>query len=228
MKKTMKKIVALGSGATLLVAASVMGTMAYLTATTGTVNNTFTLGKVTLSSDLNQGLDEAKVDQYGNEEEGEARVTANTYKLIPGHTYTKDPTVHITADSENCYLFVRVVNDISAIEDEKTIATQMAEKGWVQIEDTNVYYYAPDKNDNKIVDENEDLVVVNGTAKDVIIFDNFTIKDDADVASLADENGDISSKITIQAYAVQADGFSSALAAWEVAPCNWGTTSTES
>ena len=74
--------------ALLLVAASVFGTMAYLTST-DTVTNTFTVGKVNIK------LDEAKANPDGSLVRGAARVKANEYKLLPGHTYNKDPMVTV-------------------------------------------------------------------------------------------------------------------------------------
>ena len=85
----------------LLVAASVLGTMAYLTST-AKVENTFTIGKVEIK------LDEAKVNANGIPEEGAARVTANSYKLMPGRTYTKDPTVTVLNGSEDSYVRMKV------------------------------------------------------------------------------------------------------------------------
>ena len=87
--------------ALLLVAAGVFGTLAYLTGT-DTVNNTFTVGNVKIT------LDEAKVTTDGTPVEGADRVKANEYHLLPGHTYTKDPTVTVKANSEACWLFVQV------------------------------------------------------------------------------------------------------------------------
>ena len=78
MKKTLTVVIAL----VLVVVMSVAGTVAYLTSTK-TVTNTFTVGKVEIT------LDETDVDVYGSKD-GETRVAENTYKLIPGHTYTKD------------------------------------------------------------------------------------------------------------------------------------------
>lgn len=100
MKKA-KKIVALLLCAVLLIGASVAGTLAFLTSK-ATVTNSFTVGKVVLGEDGKAGLDEAKVDEYGVAVTPATRVTENTYKLIPGHTYTKDPTVHVGANSEAC------------------------------------------------------------------------------------------------------------------------------
>lgn len=99
--KTKSKALLLTLCAVLLVAASVLGTMAYLTST-DTVTNTFTVGKVEIK------LDEAKVNADGIPVEGADRVTANSYKLMPGTTYTKDPTVTVKAGSEESYVRMKV------------------------------------------------------------------------------------------------------------------------
>lgn len=87
--------------ALLLVAAGVFGTLAYLTGT-DTVNNTFTVGNVKIT------LDEAKVTTDGTPVEGADRVKANEYHLLPGHTYTKDPTVTVEEGSDLSYVRMKV------------------------------------------------------------------------------------------------------------------------
>ena len=83
--KTARKALMLILCAALLVSATVMGTLAYLTSK-DTVTNTFSVGKVAIT------LDELDVD---NSTEGENdRDKANAYHLLPGETYDKDPTVH--------------------------------------------------------------------------------------------------------------------------------------
>ena len=99
--KTKSKALLLTLCAVLLVAASVMGTMAYLTST-DKVENTFTVGNVKIT------LDEAKVNTDGTLAAPAERVKANEYKLLPGHTYTKDPTVTVKAVSESSYVRMKV------------------------------------------------------------------------------------------------------------------------
>lgn len=99
--KTKSKALLLTLCAVLLVAASVLGTMAYLTSKDEVVN-TFTVGKVKIT------LDEAKVSTDGSLVEGADRVKANEYHLLPGHTYTKDPTVTVLEDSEESYVRLKV------------------------------------------------------------------------------------------------------------------------
>ena len=218
--KNAKKIVALLLCAVLLMAASAAGTLAYLTAQV-TVTNTFTVGSVSFDSE--NALDESHVNEYGEQlyvsmVEGAApvvkddvnatetlapRVNENEYKLIPGHTYTKDPQIHIEAGSEDCYLFVKVDNGIADIEDDtNTIAAQLAANGWEQLKvdgtDVPNVYCKVDPVETE-ADKNNDIR----------IFESFKIATDADVSTYGN------AKIVITAYAVQADGFDSAEAAWK-------------
>ena len=182
--KTKSKALLLTLCAVLLVTASMLGTMAYLTST-ASVENTFTVGSVAIT------LDETDVD---NSTADANRDQANSYKLMPGHTYTKDPTIHVAAASEDCYLFVKVANEITAIEGETTVAAQMTAKGWVAVDGvTGVYVYTQ---------SNAPAVVAGGI--NVTVFDNFTISGTVDNATLATYNN---KTITVTAYAIQADGF---------------------
>lgn len=104
--KTKTKALLMSLCAVLLVAASVLGTMAYLTDSKD-VKNTFTVGNVAIK------LDEAKVDENGTQvvdKDGNpvARVTENEYKLLPGHTYVKDPTVTVLTPSVESYVRMKV------------------------------------------------------------------------------------------------------------------------
>ena len=180
--------------ALLLVVGSIAGTVAYMTSVTTKVTNTFTSGNVAIT------LDESVVDVYGNKTTG-TTTSGNTYKLIPGHEYSKDPTVHVAEGSEDCWIFVQIVDDLAAIQDADTIATQLSTIGWTLVSgQSNVYAY-------------KETV---SAGENVSVFTSFKLKGDADVAAYAGKN------ITVMAYAVQADGFISAQAAWEAAPCTWG------
>lgn len=199
MKKTLTVLLAL----VLVIAMSVAGTMAYLTST-DTVTNTFTVGNVKIT------MDEKDTDHDNNtadnvaQPDGSVRDKANSYKLIPGHPYTKDPTIHVDANSEECWLFVQVTNEIAAIEDQtNTVASQMTAKGWSLVTgETNVYAY-------------RDKV---SAGSSVVVFDGFTIAGDVNNTTLATYSG---KTIVVKAYAVQAEGFATSAAAWEKAPCSF-------
>lgn len=199
MKKT--KAILMALCAVLLVAASVMGTLAYLTST-DTVTNTFTVGKVAIT------LDEAPVDANGQKTNGPRR-TSNEYHLLPGHRYDKDPTVHVAADSEDCYLFVKVVNEIADIEAPTTIANQMTANGWAVVDPVKgIYVYGPAADPTPV-----------SAGQDKKVFDNFTILGTVTNDQLAGGAVDPSipdgvttpnygeAEVIVTAYAVQKDGF---------------------
>lgn len=198
--KTKSKALLMTLCAVLLVAASVLGTMAYLTSTPGAVTNTFTIGKIDIT------LDEAKVDTDGTPVQGAARVKANAYKLMPGHKYDKDPTVHVKKGSEDAYIFVKVENGISAFEADTKIAKQITDNGWSALDGfTNVYYKSYSKDADKDVD--------------LVVFRNFTIADGAE--KINGWNTATGANITITAYAIQRDAnFANAKAAWDAGNFN--------
>lgn len=110
--KNMKRILLTVVAAMLLVVMSVGGTLAYLQSQSDLVTNTFTVGDVKIK------LDEAKVDSEGKKitGEGAARITENTYHILPAQTYDKDPMVTVLADSESAYIRMFVtVSDITAL-----------------------------------------------------------------------------------------------------------------
>lgn len=200
----MKKRLTLMFTAMLLVCVIAVGaTFAYLTST-GTVTNTFTVGNVTIT------LDEAKVNIYGepiNDEDDivdvtEApRVFANTYTLIPGHEYTKDPTIHVYPNSESCYLFVKVVNGLSAIESNeegKSIEAQMNDNGWTKLENVGNVWYRSDKWES------------GSETADFVVFNKLNISGEITAENLTEYEG---KTIIITACAIQADGFNDAIAA---------------
>ena len=191
--KTARKVLILALCAVLLVSATIMGTMAYLTSQAKVVN-TFTVGSVAIT------LDETDVDGSAG------RDTKNAYKLLPGHTYTKDPIIHVASNSEDCYLFVKVVDEIADIQDTKTVAAQMKEQGWEAVDGVeNVYVYTV----------NGEKTAVSAEAN-VTVFKSFKIKDDVTNTELAKYQD---KTITVTAYAVQKDGFEGKTAAeiWNAA-----------
>lgn len=236
--KTKSKALLLTLCAVLLVAASVLGTMAYLTST-DTVTNTFTVGKVEIK------LDEAKVTADGIPVEGAARVTANSYKLMPGTTYTKDPTVTVKAGSEESYVRMKVTfNNATAI---IALCTdpEFADDGPTGVEnafplirmvkfvEANAAKWdgiIPDNmvdTEEMLADEyyfdaandtltyyfyyNETVGAPDGDVVLPVLFNSITVPDWATGEQLAKLNN---FKITVVAEAIQAGSFANAGAAW--------------
>ncbi len=188
--KTKKLVAAAAVAATLCV--TIGGTLAWLT-DTETVTNTLTVGDVEIT------LDEAKVDVNGQEITGEGRVQANTYKLFPGKEYDKDPTVTVAEGSEDCYVFVTVDNGLAEIEGDTTIEAQMTANGWVRVdtyEGLDVYAKA----------------AAQSAGAELVVFEHFTVSGTVTGEALADYAEET---IVVNAYAVQAEGFESAEAAWD-------------
>lgn len=204
---TKKKILLTLACAVLLVAGSVAGTLAWLTST-GTVTNTFTVGQVKIT------LDEAQVTSAGVKDGNDRVSGSNAYHLLPGHTYAKDPTIHVQANSEACYLFVVLENGFANVIDATTIENQMENNNWKKLDgenNNNVWYYA--ERNNAL-----NTVVKSASTQDISLFANFKIKDDATNADL-DRVKNATIKVT--AYAIQADGMSEKTAAeiWSIL-CN--------
>lgn len=205
MKGT-KKILAMLLCAVLLVTGTVAVTMAYLT-DSASVQNTFTFGRVEIS------LDEAKVNTDGTVVEGAERVQKNTYHLIPGHEYTKDPVILVDENSEDCWLFVKLENDLKPIIATTTIEDQMAQNGWTCIDNiNNIWAYKE---------------IVSAKAE-VPVFGKFKLTNDADVARYAtttDSEGNVTDgTIDVTAYAVQKDGFTTEDTALKNATAAWKAT----
>lgn len=97
--KKMKKALLLVLCAVLLIGATVAGTMAYLTSQ-DTVVNTFTVGNVAIE------LHETGEDDFTLN--GKEVVGLKDLHLVPGRTVDKDPTVTVKANSEPCYVRMKV------------------------------------------------------------------------------------------------------------------------
>lgn len=196
--------------ALLLVAASVFGTMAYLTST-DTVTNTFTVGKVKIT------LDEAKVDADGKPVTPAERVKANEYKLLPGHTYTKDPVLTVKGGSEDAYVRLLVtINKASALKEvfganflpQNYVDNTWNAQTWPCVKTTV-------NSDDTVTYEFRYKEIVEANAADQkldALFKSFTVPDTVNGEQLA-KLGDL--KIEVIGEAIQADGFETADKAWE-------------
>lgn len=212
--KTKRKALLLTLCAVLLVAASVFGTLAYLTDTEA-VTNTFTVGQISMS------MDEAKVDTEGKviTGDGAARVTENTYHLLPGMTYAKDPIVHVDANSEDAYIFIKVDNNgIEAIEETAAgytnVSAQILANNWTWWKNEgNVHYFYQEYTKGQ-------------TDKELEVFQQFKVGDSVTNQQLkafydaANANDDANKAVIVTAYAVQKAGFDNHADAWDAADFN--------
>ena len=208
--KTRSKALLLTLCAVLLVAATIFGTMAYLTST-DTVTNTFTVGKVNIK------LDEAKANLDGSLVADADRVKANEYKLLPGHTYNKDPMVTVLSGSESSYVKMTVTfskaNELDAIfapdgANLTRIFNGYDASNWIAKGNTK------DATANTRTYEfwyKEAVAAPDGDVALDALFDSITVPGTITGAQLETIKG---MTITVNAYAIQADGFADAAAAW--------------
>lgn len=171
-----KKTLALLVAVVVVVGCVIGGTVAWLTARSEPVVNTFTYG------DINIELQE----DVSNEE---------PFKILPGNNIEKDPYVIVKANSEACWLFVKIEEDHwpSFMETDRStrkVRYEVAD-GWTALDGSNVYYRGVDATEND-------------TTKMYILKDNQVIVSDTLT------KGNINSintqpKLTFTAYAVQRD-----------------------
>ena len=207
--KTAKKAMLMTLCAIILVVATVFGTMAYLTASDEVVN-TFTVGKVAIK------LDEAPVDANGKATAGD-RVQANSYKLLPGLTYDKDPMVTVLANSEESYVKMTVtVNNANELDDifDPSGANLLAIFGGYDADNWTYKGNTKDAANNTRTYEFWYKETVSAGAADVALdalFDTITVPGEITKEQLSTLS-DL--KITVNAHAIQADGFANADEAW--------------
>lgn len=180
----------------ILVIGVVGGTLAWLTDKTETVTNTFTVGNVDINLAENTGTE---------------------YKMVPGTTLDKDPKVTVSADSEACWLFVKVEktggtvtvkepNENGELVDKTKsfddfITYSMAD-GWTALDGNEGVYYreveaATAAQPFYVLKDNQ--VVIKGTVS----------KDMMDAVTTQTQP-----TLAFTAYAVQKEGFATAGAAW--------------
>ncbi|MGN0798891.1 MAG: SipW-dependent-type signal peptide-containing protein [Christensenellales bacterium] len=214
--KTKSKILLLTLCAVALVAASVLGTLAYLTST-DTVTNTFTVGNVQIK------LDEAKVNPDGTlvyEQDGKtpvARVKENSYKLLPGHEYTKDPTVTVLEGSESSYIRMLVT-----INEQADLDAIFAPNGGLRLteffggisSDWTLAKETENSDDTRTYEFRYKETVAAPTAdvKLAALFTSITVPGTITGDQLKTIEG---LQISVVAQAIQADGFDTAADAWD-------------
>ena len=228
MKKKLLTALVLTLCAVALVAGSVMTTIALLTSSSG-VSNVFTVGDVKIS------MYESKVNSAGKpiDANGElievshgepVKVDTNSYHLIPGESYTKDPTIYINSgEMDDMYLFVKSTNMIRSAEagnysdrDADTplsMREQMIAHGWVEFvrsgDGVEIVWVYGTRDENGVITP---TAVNKGTkqkrhgveadvAGEFRLCDNFTVYHNAQVSLYG------AASVTFTGFAIQKNGF---------------------
>lgn len=220
MKKNLTKALLLTLGAVALVCVSVFSTIAYLSESAA-VSNTFTVGNVSIEMFESPVDADGQIDPDLKEafqaDTGYTKKTSdgNSYHLVPGKTFDKDPSIYVKADSEDCYIFIKARNQIRPIEDGNmmrdgetadtdalTMKEQLLAKGWKEIykisADESLYVYKG--TDATLPDDDFAGVVRKSSSEQKIdLFETFTVDAQADISKLG------GAKVTITAFAIQGD-----------------------
>lgn len=180
----------------LAIGCAVGGTLAWLISQTDPVVNTFTYG------DINIDLYEHEYNASENKL-GKSKVPkVDNYKIIPGVNLPKDPTVEVKANSETCWLFVKVEEQGTFVADKVTygIADGWTKGNGMEIPE-NVYY--------------REVEAVVNTREFPVLKDNTVTVRDTLTKDEVDRLKGKKTTLTFTAYAVQKDGIDTAAAAWE-------------
>lgn len=178
----------------LVTALAAGGAIAWLTATTPAVVNTFTVGKIAITL---------------------AETTGASYKMLPGSELAKDPIVTVTADSEDCWLFVKIAeadNTFAEAATKKFVNYAVA-TGWTQGDGTtipaDVYYREVAA---AAADQPFQVLAGSVTNTDGCI----TISADLDGRFSLSTGAPTLPSLTFTAYAVQKANVATAAAAWAI------------
>ena len=103
MKVNMKKLIVALLVLVLVIGGTVGGTLAWLSASADAVENTFTVGNITITLE----------ETFNTKSDGSTKEDKWVGKIVPGGTQAKDPTITVAAGSEKCYVYVMVENTMT-------------------------------------------------------------------------------------------------------------------
>lgn len=187
------RVLVMAVALTLIIGGIIGGSVAWLTAKTDPVVNTFTYGDIKIE------LTETKPDD-------------KTAKIIPGVDIEKDPKVTVKAGSEPCWLFVKVEEEGTFVNGKVSYSVRTdGNDGWKKltgVEGVNNVYYR----ELGATNTDTDYYILEGDQNHpngvVTVSENLT---KAEVNSITTQN---QPKLTFTAYAVQKDGVADAATAW--------------
>ena len=184
------KIAALIAAIVLVIGCTAGGTVAWLVSKPNAITNVFTVGNI------NATLTET------------AKTETTEFKIVPGVDITKNPIATVKANSEDCYLFVKLTEKnwpafTEADNTTRKVKYEIAD-GWTKLED-GVYYRVVTKDgtaDQSFHVLKDDLVTVSNTLT----------KENANAIQTAG-----APELTVAVYAVQKESMGSVEKAWAAA-----------
>lgn len=197
MTKIMNKKVLIVVVAAVLVCVCMAGTtLAWLVAETDPVTNTFTVGNINITLTESEGSN-VDVNQY-------------EFKMIPGSTIDKDPTVTVEAGSEACWLFVKIEEANNTFTIDSIVhqyITYEAAAGWIALGGVPGVYYR----------EVNATTAAGGVTYSVLADDEVTVNSAITKAQMDALTATNLPTLSFTAYAVQSANVTTAADAWDIA-----------
>lgn len=231
--KKFTKIALIVASFVLVIALSVGGTIAWLTAKTEVVTNTFAPTDITIDLKEHDYKYDPKAtpadltNPIGSLDTATEVTEEHEYPMIPGATLEKDPFLRVNAKSEPCYIFVEVVetnNDNTLTTDDTTdkIISYEIDPLWKELPGVTgkfkgkVYYYVgnPEVATGDVVEYSETAQVFN-------ILKNKTVSVATSLTNTYMDGitaDNLKPALQFYGYAVQALGSDTAAIAWEKVP----------
>lgn len=205
MKKKAVKLLSILLAAALLIGASIGGTLAYLSAKSDTVVNTFTVGNINIT------LKETGAKETGTD----TGIFAKSLKMVPGNDIAKDPTVTVEGGSEDCYLFVKITEGDEAAKliattsnkdnNGGTYITYDVATGWTAVDGEDSVYYRTVSADTE--DQHFYILSAGDAAKG--LEKGYVHVEETVTKAMMDNDTNVGElSLTFTAYAVQKDNLS--------------------
>lgn len=183
-----KKLMAVALATIIAVMAVAGASLAWLTDSSEKVENTFTVGNITI----------------------ELKETTSDYKVVPGGTDAKNPSVTVKEKSEKCYVYVLIDNQL--VIDGVTVATlDIISTNWIEVSTTGtqiLYRYKE---------------AVDASSADVVLPVFTTVKYNGTLITSDNIGGLASKKIVLKAFAHQSENIDNIDVANNAAE-TWATT----
>ena len=188
-----KKLLSVALATIVAVMAISGASLAWLQDTTDPVTNTFTKGLVAIDLFEHEYKDGALTSTV-------IRNNGNTYKMVPGEDLDKDPTVVVKANSEACYVFIKVeeINDV-----ETFLSYSIDDSVWTILTGYEGVYY---------VEVN--TLTTQDTEYNVLTNEKVTVNEEVEMSDMDTLDGTNNPQLKFTAYAIQKLGFDNAADAW--------------
>ncbi|MGI5893415.1 MAG: hypothetical protein ACOX6P_02375 [Candidatus Merdivicinus sp.] len=185
---TKKKIAIALAAAALVGTCAIGGSLAWLTANTNEVKNTFTVGNVTLDISETGGTYNSSTDKYD-------------FTIVPGVAFDKAPKITVNANSVDCYLFssITIVNDGDDVVLPENWTLEGKNGSWEYVAKTT------SGESTTYVYRQETVVSKSTNDQEFSLFVKAKLNADYDQADYVDDP--FAGEIIVKGYAVQAEGF---------------------